>query len=186
VESETESALMRRLQLGETGSAAVLFERHHLPLFRYLLGLTGNRALAEDLVQEVFLRVIKHCGSYNPEFSFTLWMYGVARNAYFDLYRKRKREVPDEELAESRSLAPLPEEIMSREQDLEFLQEALRRLPENKREVLILSRYQNLQYSEIGKLLGCEVGAVKLRVFRALKELRQTFCELRKEKVYDA
>jgi RNA polymerase sigma factor (sigma-70 family) len=176
---------MKLVQAGETAHLAVLFERHHVALFRYVLGLTGNRALSEDLVQEAFFRVIKYARSYDTNLSFSVWLYRMARNAYFDLHRKRRREVPDDALLESRSLEPIADERMSRNQDIAFLQEALRGLPEDKREVLILSRFHDLHYNEIGGLLGCEAGAVKLRVFRALKQLRKNFCELRKEKVYD-
>ena len=176
---------MKLVQAGETAQLALLFERHHLSLFRYLLGLSGNRALSEDLVQEVFFRVIKYARSYDTTLSFPVWLFGMARNAYFDSHRKRRREVPDDPLREVKSDEPMPEEIMTRKQDAKFLQEALRRLPEDKREVLILSRFQNLRYEEIGRILECEAGAVKVRVYRALKELREKFCELRGEKIYD-
>ena len=176
---------MKRVQAGETAQLALLFERHHLALFRYLSGLTGDRALSEDLVQEVFFRVIKYARTYDPTLAFPVWLYRMARNAYFDSHRKRRREVPDDPLRQIESSDPAPEEIMTRKQDVTFLQEALRRLPKDKREVLILSRLQNLRYDEIGRILECEVGTVKVRVYRALRELRERFCELRGEKVYD-
>ncbi len=109
----------------------------------------------------------------------------MARNAYFDSQRKTGREVAVDEFKEIKSSEPMQEEIMTRKQDAALIQEALRRLPEDKREVLMLSRYQNLRYDEIGRILQCEAGAVKVRVHRALKELRERFCELRGEKVYD-
>ena len=185
MESQSDSLLMKLVQAGETAQVAVLFERHHVALFRYVLTLTGNRAISEDLVQEAFVRVIKHARSYDGRHSFAVWIYGMARNAYFDLYRKRRREVSEENFEQMSSREPLTEEIMSRNQDLRFLQEALLELPEDKREVLILSRFHNLRYEEISGLLGCEVGTVKTRVFRALKELRKKFCELQKEKTCD-
>jgi RNA polymerase sigma-70 factor (ECF subfamily) len=177
---------MGRVKNGETAQLALLFERYHVALFRYLLGLSSNRALSEDLVQEVFFRVIKYSRTYNSAFGFQSWLFGMARNAYFDSQRKTRREVPDESLREIKSSEPVPEELLIREQDVKFLQEALFRLPEDKREVLLLSRFQNLRYEEIGRILECEAGAVKVRVYRALKELRERFCELRGEKVYDA
>lgn len=186
MDSPADSLLMKRVQEGEVAQLALLFERHHLALFRYLLGLTGNRTLSEDLVQEVFFRIIKYARTYDTSLAFPIWMYRMARNAYFDSRRKSGREVAVNELPELESNEPLPEEIMTQKQDTSRLQEALRRLPEDKREVLILSRFQNLRYDEIGRILGCEAGAVKVRVYRALKELRERFCELRGEKVYDA
>lgn len=186
MDRQTDSSLMKLVQAGDTAQLALLFERHHLALFRYLLGLTGDRALSEDLVQEVFFRVIKYSRSYDTSLAFPVWLFGIGRNAYFDLHRKRRRELPHAPLSEIRSDAPMPEEMMTRKQDVQFLQEALRLLREDKREVLLLSRFQNLRYEDIARILECEVGTVKGRVYRALKELREKFCELRGEKVYDA
>lgn len=177
---------MKLVQAGHTAQLALLFERHHLALFRYLLGLTSDRALSEDLVQEVFFRVLKYARSYDTSLAFPVWLFGMGRNAYFDLHRKRRREVLQAPFNDVKSDAPMPEELMTRKQDVEFLQEALLRLPEDKREVLLLSRFQNLRYEDIARILDCEVGAVKVRVYRALKELRQKFCELRGERIYDA
>jgi RNA polymerase sigma factor (sigma-70 family) len=176
---------MKQVQDGEVAQVALLFERHHIAIFRYLLKLSGNRALSEDLAQEVFFRVIKHAKGYDAKRTFTVWLYSIARNAYFDSQRKLRREVADDPLREAQSSEPMPEELMTRNQDVQFLQEALRRLPEDKREVLVLSRFQNLRYEEIARVLECEVGTVKTRMYRALKELRQRFCELRGERVYD-
>lgn len=79
----------------------------------------------------------------------------------------------------------MPEEIYARKQDTAILHEAMQQLPEGKREVLVLSRFHNLRYEDIAGILQCEVGTVKVRVYRALKELREKFCELRGEKLYD-
>ncbi len=181
----SDSLLMERVQEGDTTQLAILFERYHVGLFRYVLHLTRNRALSEDLVQEVFFRVLKYARSYDPGLSFPAWVYGMARNSYFDALHKRRPEVTSAALGEIRSPDPMPEEAMARKQDAVFLQQALQLLPEDKREVLVLSRYQNLRYEEIARILECEVGTVKVRVYRALKELRGKFCELRGEKLYD-
>ena len=188
MESQSDSALMQLVQEGDTAQLALLFERHHMALFHHLLALTRNRAVTEDLVQEAFFRVIKYARTYNPALSFPTWLHGIARNAYFDSLRKKRNEAPMEPLlvAEMKSSEPVPEEMMTRQQDALFLQNALDQLPADKREVLVLSRFQDLRYEEIARILECEVGTVKVRVYRALKELRARFCELRGEKVYDA
>ena len=77
------------------------------------------------------------------------------------------------------------EEVMAQRQDNAFLEEALQQLAQDKREVLVLSRFHDMRYEEIARLLQCEVGTVKVRVYRALKELRGKFCALRGEKLYD-
>jgi len=76
----------------------------------------------------------------------------------------------------------MPEELFARKQDVQYLRQALHQLPEDKRDVLVLSRFHNLRYEEIARIMECEAGTVKVRVYRALKLLRETFCELRGEK----
>jgi RNA polymerase sigma factor (sigma-70 family) len=185
VTSESDSTLMKLVQAGDTAQLALLFERHHVGLFRYLLALGRDRALAEDLVQEVFFRVIKYARSYDPNLAFSVWLYGMARNAYFDSHRKRRPERFAGDAGEIRSPEPMPEEAITRKQDVALLREALLKLPEDKREVLVLSRYHDMRYEEIARVLQCEVGTVKVRVYRALKELREHFYELRGEKLYE-
>jgi RNA polymerase sigma factor (sigma-70 family) len=185
VEIPSDGLLMERVQAGDTAQLALLFERYHVALFRYVLHLTHNRAVSEDLVQEVFFRVLKYARSYDSRLSFPVWIYGMARNAYFDSLHERRAEVSNADLGEIRSRDPMPEELIVRKQDQVFLEEALQQLRQDKREVLVLSRFHNLRYEEIARILGCDVGAVKVRVYRALKELRGKFCELRGEKLYD-
>lgn len=184
MDSQTDNSLMKLVQAGDSAQLAVLFERHHAALFRYLLHLTRNPALSEDLVQEVFFRVLKYARSYDPRLSFSVWLFSMARNACFDSLSKQRTE-PASEMEEIRSPEPAPEELAARNQDTRFLRQALRSLPVEKREVLVLSRFHDLRYEDIARILKCETGAVKVRVYRALKELREKFCELRGEKLYD-
>jgi RNA polymerase sigma-70 factor (ECF subfamily) len=176
---------MRLVQAGDTPQLAVLFERYHTGLFRYLLQVSRNRALSEDLVQEVFIRVLKYAGSYDPGLSFRVWLYRLARNCYFDSLRKQRADISSDEINEIRSPEPIPEELAVQKQDTAFLREALEKMPDEKREILVLSRFHGLRYEEIAQILKCEIGTVKVRVYRALKELRENFCELRGERLYD-
>ena len=185
METQTDSALMELVQAGDTAQLALIFERHHVALFRYLLHMTRNRAVSEDLVQEVFFRVLKYAKSYDPDCSFASWLYGMAHNAYRDCRHKTRGERAPETVPEAQSAEPIPEELFARKQDVLFLEEALQKLPEDRREILVLSRYQGLRYEEVAAILNCGVGAVKVRAFRALKELRETFHQLRGDKIYE-
>ncbi|MFL6452317.1 MAG: RNA polymerase sigma factor [Bryobacteraceae bacterium] len=176
---------MKLVQAGDSNQLAVLFERYHACLFRYLMQLSRNRALSEDLTQEVFFRVLKYAGTYDPQLPFSVWLYRMGRNAFFDTLRTRSAEPMGAEILEVRSREPMPEEAFSRKQERMFLEEALQTLSEEKREVLVLSRFHDLRYQEIAQIMKCEVGTVKVRVYRALRELREKFCELRGEKLYD-
>ena len=178
---------MQKVREGDLPKMAVLFERHHRALFRYFLRLTGNRESSEDLVQDVFFRMLKYRQSYRDGSSFTSWMYQVARNAHLDGVEKRKGEAPlDDARGEIRvepaSAEPDPSQLLARRQDLSLLRRALAALPVEKREVLVLSRYQNLKYEQIADILDCDVGTVKVRVLRAVRALSRIFFELAGEK----
>jgi RNA polymerase sigma factor (sigma-70 family) len=182
-----DSALMEQVAAGQIGQLAVLFERHHRALFHYFVSMQRDRQMAEDLVQEVFFRMLRYRGTYNSGQSFTGWMYQIARNAAVDQTRKRREVVDINEFADRRpefaSKQPGPEETVVRKQDLTLLRRALEMLPPDKREVLVLSRFQGMKYDEIALVLGCEVGTVKVRVYRALRALEQLYGSLEKEKV---
>jgi len=169
---------------GDVERIGVLFDRHHRMLFNFFLRLTANRGLSEDLVQDVFFRMLKYRQTFQTGTSFTSWMYQIARNAHIDQTRKRRLEVvPDDESWDKvASMEADPQQRLEQAQEIRLLRRALDRLPIEKREVLVLSRFQNLKYSEIAEILGCEVGAVKVRVFRAIRELGEIFGELTGEK----
>ena len=173
----TDDHLMAMVQNGDIGQLGVLFERYHVSLYSFFVRLTGDRVLSEDLVQEVFLRMLKYRHTYRGG-QFTCWMYRIARNARGDHFRKWRAE---SELPEADSLPSgqrSASETLEKQQDHQLLMAALARLPHDKREVLLLSRYQHLKYEEIAELLGCTVTAVKLRVHRAMKDLRAHYFNL--------
>ena len=180
---------MAEVSAGQVARLAVLFERHHRALFRYFVSMSGHREAAEDLVQDVFFRILRYRTSYNPAQSFTAWMYQIARNAGVDQVRKQGAvQVVDidtfaERRAELVSASPGPEENASRGQDLALLRRAMAQLPEDKREILVLSRFQGMKHEDIAEVLGCEVGTVKVRVYRAIRALEQIYFALVKEKV---
>src|ERR1700719_2076504 len=136
---------MAEVSGGRVARLAVLFERHHRALFRYFVSMNGDRELAEDLVQDVFFRMLRYRTSYDPSQSFTAWMYQIARNTNLDQAQKRRGEVVGiEEFGDRRpdpaSPAPGPEETAVKAQDLGVLKRALERLAPDKREILVLSR----------------------------------------------
>ena len=174
----TDDHLMARVQDGEIAQLGVLFERYHVPLYNYFVRLTSDRVESEDLVQEVFLRMMKYRHTYRAQGQFTCWMYQIARNARGDHFHKWKREaaLPAEDSIPSGQRDE--SDKLEERQEHEVLLAALARLPDDKREVLLLSRYQQLKYEEIAQLLGCTVAAVKVRVHRAMKDLRAHYFEL--------
>jgi RNA polymerase sigma-70 factor (ECF subfamily) len=172
--------LMNRVREGDTDSLAHLFERHHRPLFRFFFHLSGSAGLAEDLTQEVFFRMLKFRATFQKDARFTPWMYQIARNVHVDHTRRKQNEMPlyddrtDTEF-EPHEPGMSAELNLLRASDLAILRKALQRLPAERRELLILSRWQNLRYEEIAAIVQCEPGAVKTRVFRAMRQLSDIF-----------
>jgi RNA polymerase sigma factor (sigma-70 family) len=161
---------------------AILFERHHVRLYNFFLRLTSDRQLSQDLVQEVFLRILKYRHSFRGESKFSTWMYQIGRNAHIDHLRSRRPEVSIDEIwSQEPSPQPQPPQKAESEQEADLLSRALERLPLRKREVLLLSRFQDLKYQEIAGLLKCSVESVKVQVHRSLKELRRQYLELQGE-----
>jgi RNA polymerase sigma-70 factor (ECF subfamily) len=133
-------------------------------------------------VQEVFLRILKYRHSFRGESKFSTWMYQIGRNAHIDHLRSRRPEVSIDEIwSQEPSPQPLPPQQAESDQEADLLARALERLPLRKREVLLLSRFQDLKYQEIAGLLKCSVESVKVQVHRSLKELRRHYLELQGE-----
>lgn len=181
----TDNDLMAKVRDGELEKLGTLFERYHKLLLHFFLRFTRNHALSEDLVQEVFVRILKYRHTFGSGSQFAGWMYRIARNVHCQHYRKHGPEtlppdvadpcdVPDEEL--------WPDESLHRRQQITLLHQALAELPPAKREVLILSRVQNLKYREIAKRLSCDVGTVKVRIFRATREIAGIFRRISADK----
>jgi RNA polymerase sigma factor (sigma-70 family) len=182
--SPTDNELMENVRDGRVEKLAVLFERYQTMLYNFFLRLTGNRAASEDLVQEVFMRVLKYRAGYMGDSRFNVWLFQIARNAHVDYLRKRKSMLPlDGQHVETPSREPLPEAAYEVEREAELVRRALDRLPVQKRELLVLFRFQNLKLREIAELLGCQVGTVKAQVHRALKDLGRIYLDLQKGSV---
>lgn len=175
----TDNHLMEQVRDGNVEKLAILFERYHLMLYNFFLRLTGNRSISEDLVQDVFIRILKYRSSYQSKNKFIIWFYKIARNSHIDYLRKRKDEVSlGEQWEEAASQESSPQEKVEQAQEISRLSQALAKLPLKKREALILSRFHNLKHKEIAELFDCHIGTVKVLVHRAIKELRKAYFEL--------
>jgi RNA polymerase sigma factor (sigma-70 family) len=174
MKSAPDEDVMLQVRNGEVEMLGVLFDRYQAPLFNFYAKMTQDRGVSEDLVQEVFLRILRYRQTYRPGTAFRTWMYQIARNTRIDQVRKVR---PETTLASEPVAASLSDSAQQ-QQEAATLQRALMHLPEDKREILVLSRFQELKYEEIARLLGCEVGAVRVRVYRALQQLREIYLQL--------
>ena len=174
---------MQAVRAGDVSKLGMLFDKHHRGLFHYFLHVTSNTAVSEDLVQEVFFRILKYRHTYQTGTAVRPWMYQIGRNALIDHVGRNKGEValPDG-VGEIGSPEVLPDRQAQNNQEAALLKRALSAMPQEKREVLIMSRFLELKYEEIATVMNCEVGTVKVRVHRALRELGDRFFALRGER----
>ena len=175
---DSDSELMRRVRGGRTSALATLFERHHTRLYRYCLRMTGNRQTSEDLVQDVFMKMLKHKSQFRDDSVFMPWMYGIARNACAMYWRRAALHPVAESDLDSAPAEPQADDDHAGAQQADLMRRALLQLPAARREVLVLSRYEFQTYEEIAHALGCSVSAVKVRAHRALKQLGDIYRDL--------
>jgi RNA polymerase sigma factor (sigma-70 family) len=173
-----DEATMLRVKNGEVKELDVLFRRHSKALFGFFYGMSRDSALSEDLVQEVFWRILRYRETYNGQLSFKSWTYRIARNLFIDRLRKQGKRTKVE--VDSLEDHPDPEaktgyQEAVRLDDRARLLEALDSLPEDQKEILVLSRFEGLSFKAVGEILNCSEGAAKVRAFRALQTLRATF-----------
>jgi RNA polymerase sigma-70 factor (ECF subfamily) len=177
--SLTDNDLMLQVKLGELDRLGLLFERHKQALFGYFYRRTGDSSTSEDLVQTVFFRILKYRKRFKGYGRFTTWMYSIARNVMVDHHTKRSGNPLPLEHRTVRDRAGESAEVrILKDERLRLLDEAMNQLREEHREILILAKFQDLKYRDIGEILGCTEGAVKVRIFRALGELRRVYKQL--------
>jgi RNA polymerase sigma-70 factor (ECF subfamily) len=163
---------------GDTGAFETLYSRHRGPLYRFLLRQVNDAAAAEELFQDVWMRVIDSRERYQPRARFTSWVYAIAHNRLMDHYRASGRakflaQEESEEALDKLPAADLPPEVMiDRKRTAERLLEALARLPEVQREAFLLQQEGDLSVEEIGAATGVNRETAKSRLRYALAKLR--------------
>jgi RNA polymerase sigma-70 factor (ECF subfamily) len=182
LEALSDNALMVNVREGDLDRLGLLFERYKKPLYGFFYGLSRDRDLSEDLVQNTFFRILKYRHLFRGEGDFKTWMFHIARNVNHDHYRKEKLKVKDslENWQERLGHDENQSAATQRDEEHSMLSMAMDRLPADKREILLLSKYQEKKYKEIGEIMGCSEGAVKVKVFRALQELKAVYQQLEK------
>ena len=181
---ESDLELMLRVSRGDTESFEALLRRHRTPLLNYFSRMVQDPALAEDLAQELFLRVYQARERYQPEAMFTTWLYRIATNLALNAIRDRKpAEVAAEHAGEDLRdgepwVARWPDPRPTVEQRLiqadreRMVRNAVEALPEKQRAAVILHKYQEVDYRQIARILEVSESAVKSLLFRADETLR--------------
>ena len=168
---------MLMVKNGDLRKMSLLFERYRKPLYGYLFHQTGRRTDSEDLVQTVFYLMLKKRSTFSADGAFRAWMYQIARNTLINSAKKEKRMMhsTDVDYYRPQLIDHSLERNYEKQEERNQLEEAIARLPVDQREVLILSKYQELSYKEIAEVLKTTEGNIKVKVFRAVQELKKIY-----------
>ncbi len=176
-----DAELMLRVKDGDAPSFAALLEKHRNSVIHFLYRMVQNHAIAEELAQEVFLRVYRSRASYEPTAKFTTWLFRIATHLALNSLRDARNERGPERLDDSSSELPLRqvrdrrpsvEQELLYEVRLDEVRRAIAALPEKQRAAVLMHKYEEMEYSQIAKVLGCSESAVKSLLFRAYETLR--------------
>ena len=176
-----DAELMLRVKEGDEASFAVLLEKHRNPVIHFLYRMVQNPAVAEELAQEVFLRVYRSRASYEPTAKFTTWLFRIATHLALNSLRDGKNDRKQESLDDTfdnqpardvTDARPSVEQSMLYQARMGEVKKAIQTLPEKQRAAVLMHKYEEMEYSQIARALGCSESAVKSLLFRAYETLR--------------
>lgn len=178
---ERDAELMLKVRDGDTHSFTLLLDRHRVPVIHFLYRMVQNQPVAEELAQEVFLRVYRSRANYEPTAKFTTWLFRIASHLALNWIRDRRHEKDqqslDAELSEGvirqvTDRAPSAENALVLESKFEEVRRAISALPEKQRAAVLMHKYEEMEYSQIAAVFECSESAVKSLLFRAYESLR--------------
>ncbi len=178
---DCDAELMLRVKEGDSPSFALLLEKHRSPVIHFLFRMVQDYPVSEELAQEVFLRVYRSRASYEPTAKFTTWLFRIATHLALNWLRDGRHERSQERLDEGAGELPA-RQVCDREPNveqrlvnnarLEEVRRAVALLPDKQRAAVLMHKYEEMEYSQIARVLGCSESAVKSLLFRAYETLR--------------
>jgi len=178
-DQEADLEALEQVRRGDEAGATRLFQRWSGPVLKFTGRMLGNAADAEEVTQDVFVKLIARANQYDGRASVASWLFAIAANACRDRLRRttRRPTVPLDAVSEAPEPGiPVDLRLVER-QRRDAVRRALSRLSDEQREVLVLARYHGLPYAEIARSLSISEGAVKTRIFRAMETLKAVFSE---------
>jgi RNA polymerase sigma-70 factor (ECF subfamily) len=183
-DESSDAAIMLRVAAGDESGFTYLVEKYHRAMIHFLFRMVRNEAVAEEMAQEVFLRVYRSRESYRAEAKFTTWLYRIATNLAVNYARDTRHEraaqtvyldAPDEETGTTPDVAddePSAEQHLLREERMKAIRTHVMALPERQRMAVLMHKYQGMDYRQIGEVLKLSESATKSLLFRAYQTLR--------------
>lgn len=172
----SDQELMRIVQAGDYTPASEIYDRYSSRIYNFAFRFLKNAEAAEDAMQEVFVKMIRHAGQFQGDAKLSTWLFSITANWCRDYLRKADNKPKESEevlISLPTSSENSPERNLEKREDELRVRRALSSLTPEQREAILLSRYQGLSYAEIAQIAGCSEGAVKTRVFRAMETLKK-------------
>jgi RNA polymerase sigma-70 factor, ECF subfamily len=178
---DRDAELMLRVREGDQASFRLLLDRHRGPVIHFVYRMVQNQAVAEELAQEVFLRVYRFRDNYEPTAKFTTWLFRIATHLALNWIRDKRHEKLHDSLDQETSdgaTRQVPDRCRTVEQELVYraklreVRQAIESLPAKQRAAVMMHKYEELEYSQIANVLSCSESAVKSLLFRAYESLR--------------
>ncbi len=174
---QSDEKLMLSVQKGNMEAFETLYDRYNKRLFHFILRFAGERSLAEDILQETFLHLLKGRKGYRKSFRFSTYLFTIGRNLCLDSLKSWQRNhlqiSRDDEIERARDPSKGPHKILEETEMAKILQNAIQTLPADQMEVLLLSKYSGLSYDEIAQIIDNTPAAAKQKVYRAMLTLKQ-------------
>lgn len=176
----TDEVLMLEVSQNNIDSASILYDRYSKRLYNYFVKISFDADEGHDLMQSTFLRMIKYKHSYKEGKAFQTWIFQIARNVFADHLKRNKLLISDHIDVYNLNKTSSDDETQELEQKERFLHLAMAKLADESREIVVLSRFQDMKYDQIAQVLNLTVPAVKVKVHRAIKKLRMYYVEIEK------
>lgn len=173
LENLTDEELMELILEGNLDMMRHLFQRYHIKIYNFCLQMTKDKELSKDITQEVFYKVLKHRKTYRKN-KFSSWIYAIARNLCKDYYKilNKTQRLNDKDLKDIYKTNDSISKPLGSIRQLHF---ALNQLSNSDRELIVMGKYQGLKYYEIAEITDSTLGAVKTKMHRAMKKLRESY-----------
>ena len=172
----SDQELMRIVQAGDYSPASEIYDRYSGRIYNFAFRFLKNAEAAEDAVQEVFVKMLKHANQFHGDAKLSTWLFSITANWCRDFLRKADNKPKDSDdvlITLPASAEYSPDRTLEQRENEQRVRKALGALTPEQREAILLSRYQGLSYAEIAQISGCSEGAVKTRVFRAMETLKK-------------
>ena len=178
----SDETAVAKARAGDADAFRVLVERHSRPLFRLAYRMTGNEEDAEDVVQDSLLRAYRQLKNFDERATFRTWLYRITVNCSIDLVRSRKRRLEsaggadpalDDPIQSLPATSPTPDRLAMSTEARGRIETAMQKLSASERTAFVLRHFEGMCIDEVSRVLGCEPGAAKHSVFRAVRKLRR-------------